>query len=240
MTNPDLKRKAKVSKTASPPRNAPSALKFVRLDDDLCRYVVSHRSGASDPVLDDLRSETEKLGSISEMLVSPEQGTFLTLFTAALQVRSAVEVGTFTGYSSICIARGLPAEGRLLCIDVNEDWTAIARRYWKRAGLDDKIELRLRGGKTELEALPASVRFDLAFIDADKPGYDLYYELLLPHVRPNGVIVFDNMLQHGRVLDPKDPSAEAIDSLNKKLSGDPRIECVLLTIADGLMFCRKV
>jgi caffeoyl-CoA O-methyltransferase len=217
-----------------------SALKFVALDDDLCRYVVSHRSGARDPLLDDLRSETERLGSISEMLVSPEQGTLLTLLTAALQVRSAVEVGTFTGYSAICIARGLPAGGRLLCIDINEDWTAIARRYWKRAGLDDRIELRLGGGKAELEALSEGARFDLAFIDADKPSYDLYYELVLPHVRQNGLIAFDNMLQHGRVLNPGDPSAQAIDSLNKKLAADARVECVLLTIADGLMLCRKI
>ena len=217
-----------------------SALKFVALDDDLCRYVVSHRSGARDPLLDDLRSETERLGSISQMLVSPEQGTLLTLLTAALQVRSAVEVGTFTGYSAICIARGLPAGGRLLCIDINEDWTAIARRYWKRAGLDDRIELRLGGGKAELEALSEGARFDLAFIDADKPSYDLYYELVLPHVRQNGLIAFDNMLQHGRVLNPGDPSAQAIDSLNKKLAADARVECVLLTIADGLMLCRKI
>jgi caffeoyl-CoA O-methyltransferase len=217
-----------------------SALKFVALDDDLCRYVVSHRSGARDPLVDDLRSETERLGSISQMLVSPEQGTLLTLLTAALQVRSAVEVGTFTGYSAICIARGLPAGGRLLCIDINEDWTAIARRYWKRAGLDDRIELRLGGGKAELEALSEGARFDLAFIDADKPSYDLYYELVLPHVRQNGLIAFDNMLQHGRVLNPGDPSAQAIDSLNKKLAADARVECVLLTIADGLMLCRKI
>ncbi len=191
-------------------------------------------------MLDDLRSETERLGSISAMLVSPEQGTLLTLLTAALQVRSAVEVGTFTGYSAICIARGLPAGGRLLCIDVSDEWTAIARRYWKRAGLEDRIELRLGGGKAELEALPEGARFDLAFIDADKPGYDLYYELVLPHVRQNGLIVFDNMLQHGRVLNPADPSAQAIDSLNKKLSADVRVQSVLLTIADGLMLCRKI
>ncbi len=239
MTSKPVKNETKDSKREASARNRP-AIKFVALDDDLCRYVASHRSGARDPLLDDLRSETERLGSISEMLVSPEQGTLLTLLTAALQVRSAVEVGTFTGYSAICIARGLPAGGRLLCIDVNEDWTAIARRYWKRAGLEDRIELRLGGGKAELEALPEGARFDLAFIDADKPNYELYYELVLPPVRQNGLIVFDNMLQHGRVLNPGDPSAQAIDSLNKKLSADARVECVLLTIADGLMLCRKI
>jgi caffeoyl-CoA O-methyltransferase len=151
-----------------------------------------------------------------------------------------VEVGTFTGYSAICIARGLPAGGRLLCIDINEEWATIARRHWKLAGVDAKIDLRLRGGQTELEALAPSTQFDFAFIDADKPGYDLYYELLLPHVRTNGLLVFDNMLQHGRVVDPKDSSAQAIDRLNKKLSGDPRVDCVLLPIADGLMLCRRL
>ena len=174
------------------------------------------------------------------MLISREQGSFLTLLITVLGVRSAVEVGTFTGYSAICIARGLPADGRLLCIDINEEWAIIARRHWKRAGLDDKIELRLRGGQTELEALASSAQFDFAFIDADKPGYDLYYELLLSHVRTNGLLVFDNMLQHGRVVDPKDQSARAIDTLNKKLSADSRVECVLLPIADGLMVCRKI
>jgi caffeoyl-CoA O-methyltransferase len=214
-------------------------MKFLALDEALCRYVVSHRSKSRDPILDDLREETEKLGAISRMLISREQGSFLTLLTALLGVRSAVEVGTFTGYSAICIARGLLPEGRLLCIDVNADWAMTAGRYWKRAGLDGKIELRLGGGQAELEALPGERVFDLGFIDADKPNYDLYYELLLPHLRPNGLVLFDNMLQDGRVLDPQDESARAIDELNKKLCADPRMECVLLPIADGLMLCRK-
>jgi len=234
-----LKRKvAKGSRATKSPQSDCPGLKYVPLDDELCAYIGAHRSRASDPVLDDLRAETEKLGSISGMLVSREQGSFLTLLTTVLGVRSAVEVGTFTGYSAICIARGLLAGGRLLCIDINEEWATIARRHWKLAGVDAKIDLRLRGGQTELEALAPSTQFDFAFIDADKPGYDLYYELLLPHVRINGLLVFDNMLQHGRVVDPKDSSAQAIDRLNKKLSGDPRVDCVLLPIADGLMMCR--
>jgi len=236
-----LKRKAdRASATTKLSQSECSRLKYVPLDDKLCAYIATHRSKASDPVLDNLRVETEKLGSISEMLISREQGSFLKLLTTMLEVRSAVEVGTFTGYSAICIARGLPADGSLLCIDINEDWATVARRHWKLAGVDKKIELRLRGGQTELEALATSIQFDFAFIDADKPGYDLYYELLLPHVRTNGMLVFDNMLQHGRVLDPKDQSAQAIDSLNKKLSVDSRVECVLLPIADGLMLCRKI
>lgn len=224
----------RTSQQSTPP------LKFVALDENLYRYVAAHRSRSCDPVLDDLRAETEKLGSISDMLISREQGSFLTLLVAALGVRSAVEIGTFTGYSAICIARGLSRQGRLLCIDVNADWTATAQRYWGRAGVESKIELRLGGGRAELEALPAKPAFDFAFIDADKPSYDLYYELVLPRLRTNALIVFDNMLQHGRVVDPKDESAKAIDSLNKKLCADSRVECVLVAVADGLMFCRKV
>lgn len=221
-------------------RQTSPSLKFVALDEHLYRYVVAHRSSSCDPVLDELRTETEKLGSVSEMLISREQGSFLTLLVASLGARSAVEIGTFTGYSAICIATGLSPQGRLLCIDVNGDWTAIAQRHWRRAGIEGKIELRLGGGRAELEALPAKPAYDFAFIDADKPSYDLYYELVLPRVRANGLIVFDNMLQHGRVVDPKDESARAIDILNKKLCADPRVECVLLAVADGLMFCRKI
>ena len=239
MTKPQPKRKAHAPRTESS-RTNPRPLKFTPLNEDLCRYVAAHRSEAQDSVLDDLRAETEKLGSVSEMLISREQGNLLTLLTAALDARSAVEIGTFTGYSAICMARGLSPGGRLLCIDINEDWTAIARRYWQRAGLHERIELRLAGGQVELARLPEDARFDIAFIDADKPGYDLYYELVLPHVRRNGLILFDNMLQHGRILAPEDPSAKAIDALNKKLSVDPRVQCVLLTIADGLMLCRKL
>lgn len=234
------KESGRKSGPAKIPRQSTAALKFVVLDEDLYRYVAAHRSSPRDPVLDDLRAETEKLGSISQMLISREQGSFLTLLVGALGARSAVEIGTFTGYSAICIARGLSRQGRLLCIDVNADWTAIARRYWARAGLESRIELRLGGGQAELEALAAKPRFDFAFIDADKPGYDLYYELVLPRLRTNALIVFDNMLQNGRVIDPKDESARSIDRLNKKLRADPRVECVLLAVADGLMLCRKV
>src|SRR4029453_10061228 len=156
----------RTSRQTSPP------LKFVALDDHLYRYVATHRSRSCDPVLDELRAETEELGSASEMLISREQGSFLTLLVAAIGARSAVEIGTFTGYSAICIARGLSRQGHLLCIDVNAHWTGIAQRYWRRAGVESKIELRLGGGRAELEALPAKPVFDFSFIDADKPGYD--------------------------------------------------------------------
>ena len=246
MTRPsrrDVVSSGKFSKKVKGSETSPqirSGLKFLALDRDLYCYVAAHNSSFHDPVLEDLRAETERLGSISEMLISREQGAFLTLLVAALGARSAVEIGTFTGYSAICIARGLSAQARLLCIDINADWAAVARRYWKRAGVDSRIELRLGGGRPELETMPADPMFDFAFIDADKPAYELYYDLVLARLRSNGVIVFDNMLQRGRVVNPKDESARAIDTLNKRLCADPRIECVLLAIADGLMICRKI
>lgn len=221
-----------------PKRSRPP--KFITLTEPLCDYVTAHRSQARDALLDALRAETEKLGDISGMLISREQGSFLTLLVAALGVRSAVEVGTFTGYSAICIARGLAPGGRLLCLDINPDWTAIGRRYWEKAGLHRKITLKLDGGKAGIDALPRKPAIDFAFIDADKPGYDTYYELILPRMRKGGVILFDNMLQHGRILKPSDENGRAIDKLNKKLARDARVQAVLLPVADGLTFCRKL
>lgn len=218
--------------------------KHINLTPELAAYIRAHRSGAIDPILDELRAETERLGDISKMLISPEQGNFLSLLVAGLGARTAIEVGTFTGYSAICIARGLPAEGRLICCDLSDEWTSIARRYWPRAGVEHKIELRLGAAEKTLSALESDLEFDFAFIDADKPRYDIYYELLLPRLRPNGLIIFDNMLWSGRVVNPPldDPDIRdinAINAMNDKLAHDPRIESVLLPIADGLNICRK-
>ena len=146
-----------------------------------------------------------------------------------------------TGPSSICIARGLPERGRLLCLDVSEEWTSIARKYWARAGVDKKIELRLGPAAESLKKLERGRRFDFAFIDADKPGYDTYYELVLPRMRPNGLILFDNMLWGGRLGKKgriKHPNGRAIDRLNRKLARDPRVQSVLLSIGDGVNLCR--
>ena len=136
------------------------------------------------------------------MQVAPEQGAFLTLLTRLVGARRAIEVGTFTGYSSLCIARGLPAGGELLCCDVSEEWTAVARRFWEKAGVADKIELRIAPAAETLRALPAREDWDLAFIDADKPGYPVYYEEILRRLRPGGLILADNVLWMGRVADP--------------------------------------
>lgn len=152
-----------------------------------------------------------------------------------------IEVGTFTGYSSTCIALGLPEHGRLICVDQSEEWTQIARRYWNDAGVSDKIELRLGDGRAMLGKLSSDETFDFAFIDADKPGYDAYYELLLPHMRPNSLILFDNMLRNGQVVNPgkDDIDTQALNALNRKLACDPRVDSVLLTVGDGINMCRK-
>lgn len=217
-------------------------LKYIALNDPLYRYICASRSDNSDPVLTALRAETEALGDISQMQVSEEQGTFMSVLVAAIGATSAIEIGTFTGYSSLCIARGLPPNGRLICMDTSKEWTAIARKYWTKAGVQNKIELRLGSAIPMLQQLEPNLTFDFAFIDAEKTEYDAYYELVLPRVRPNGLILFDNMLWGGRLGgEPvKEASGRAIDALNHKLAGDRRVEAVLLPIADGLQLCRKL
>lgn len=203
-------------------------------------YLLRHGS-PPDALAQELIEETRRLGGIWLMQIAPEQGAFLTLLTRAIGARRAVEVGTFTGYSALCIARGLPADGRLLCCDVSEEWTAIARRYWDRAGLADRIELRLGPAAETLAALPAEPVFDLAFIDADKGGYPAYYEAILPRLRPGGLILVDNVLWFGRVADPAadDEATAQIRAFNAKVAADPRVEAVLLPIGDGLTIVRK-
>ena len=216
--------------------------KYLRLNNRLYNYLSRCRSDAADPVLQELRTETAALGEeVSKCQISDDQGTFLSVLVAAAGVKSAIEVGTFTGYSSLCIARALPPEGRLICVDTSQEWTDIARKYWARAGVQNRIELRLGPAIPTLERLEAGLTFDFAFIDAAKTEYDAYYELLLPRVRRNGLILFDNMLSAGRVGTgaPKEGIVRAIEALNHKLANDPRIEAVLLSVADGILFCRK-
>jgi caffeoyl-CoA O-methyltransferase len=215
--------------------------KYVTLNDPLYQYLCRCRSDADDPLLADLRAETAALGEASVCQISDEQGSFLSILVAALGVKCAIEVGTFTGYSSLCIARALPPGGRLLCVDQSEEWTAIARRYWAKAGLQDRIELRLGSAISILQKLEPGLTFDFAFIDADKTQYDSYYELVFPRVRPNGLILFDNMLWGGRLGgEPvKEATGRAIDALNHKLAQDPRVEAVLISVADGIQVCRK-
>jgi caffeoyl-CoA O-methyltransferase len=203
-------------------------------------YLIRHGS-PPDPVLQELARETQSVGPLALMQVAPEQGAFLELLTRLVGARRAIEVGTFTGYSSICIARGLAPGGRLLCCDVSEEWTAIARRYWDKAGVADRIELRLAPAADTLRALPEALDVDLAFIDADKPGYPVYYEEILKRLRPGGLILADNVLWMGRVADPAadDPQTQAIRAFNAKVARDPRVECVMIPLSDGLTLIRK-
>ena len=203
-------------------------------------YLVEHGT-PPDSVQRELIEETQRLGGVSIMQVAPEQGAFLTVFARVLGARRAIEVGTFTGYSSLCIARGLAPGGRLTTCDTSEEWTAIARRYWEKAGVADRIELRLGPGAETLRALPLEPIFDLGFIDADKGGYPAYYEEILKRLRPNGVILVDNVLWTGRVADPEanDDMTTAIRRFNDTVAADPRVDCVMLPIADGLTLLRK-
>lgn len=203
-------------------------------------YLVAHAPPLDD-VQRDLIAETEALGGISMMQIAPEQGAFMTVLTRLIGARHAIEVGTFTGYSSLSIARGLPDDGTLLCCDVNEEWTAIARKYWERAGVDDKIELRIAPAIETLRSLPAGERFDLAFIDADKTNYPNYYDEVLARLRPNGVILVDNTLWGGAVIDANatDDNTKAIRAFNDAVAADDRIESTILTVGDGLTLIRK-
>lgn len=208
---------------------------------DLHQYVVDHGI-PPDPVLVDLAEETTReLGATSRMQISPEQGGFLEWLTRLLGATNVVEVGTFTGYSSICLARGMAPGGRLLCCDVSEEWTAMARAAWARAGLEDRIELRIAPAAETLAALPHDPPIDLAFVDADKEGYPTYIDLLTERLRPGGVIAVDNTLWSGAVADPsvEDPTTELLRRLNDGLVGDDRFDTVQLPLGDGLTLLRK-
>lgn len=217
--------------------------KYTALNDRLFQYICECRSNAVDGVLRDLRRETAALGEIAEMQIGPDQGTFMTILVRAIGARTAIEIGSFTGYSGICIARGLPKDGRLLCLDASQEWTGIARKYWRRAAVAEKIELRLGPAVSSLKRLEPAWRFDFAFIDAHKPEYEEYYELVLPRMRPNGLILFDNMLWGGRLgkRGPiRHPNGQMIDRLNRKLAKDRRVESSLLSIGDGVQLCRVI
>ncbi len=212
------------------------------LNEAVHRYLLDH-STPIDRVQADLIDRTASLGTVASMQVAPEQGALLTLLTRLVNARYAVEVGTFTGYSSLCIARGLPDDGRLLCCDVSEEWTAVARQAWTAAGLQDRIELRLGPAVDTLKDLPSTPELDLAFIDADKGGYLAYYTELVPRLRTGGLLLVDNTLWGGAVVQP--PAADdsddtrALRAFNDHLAADDRMESVLLPVADGLTLARK-
>jgi caffeoyl-CoA O-methyltransferase len=202
-------------------------------------YLLAH-SEPADAVLRDLAEETHReLARQSGMQISHDEGELLTMLVRLTGARQAVEVGTFTGYSSTCIARGLPDDGHLLCCDISEEWTSTARRYWERAGVSDRIELRIAPAIETLQALPTEPYLDFAFIDADKTGYPAYFEEIVTRTRAGGLIVLDNMLRDGRVLAPENDDDRAIHDLNEALVADDRVDVVLLPVRDGVSLVRK-
>jgi len=202
-------------------------------------YLIAHGT-PPDAVQRSLIEETAELGGIAMMQIAPEQGAFMTLLARAIGARRAIEVGTFTGYSALCLARALPDDGRLVCCDVSEEWTRIGRRHWEKAGLAHKIELRLAPALETLRGLAPQPPYDLAFIDADKTNYRHYYEELLRLLRPGGLILVDNVLWNGGVVDParQDESTLAIRAFNDAVARDPRVDCVMLPVSDGLTLLR--
>ena len=204
-------------------------------------YLTAH-STPPDAILRDLANETAYLYPNETGLQIPaEQGTFMTMLVQLCSAAAAIEVGTFTGYSSICIARGLTDDGHLTCCDINEEWTSLAKKYWEKADLADKIELRLGPAIDTLRALPRTEQFDIAFIDADKGGYLGYWREIVPRVKPGGLIMVDNTFSHGRVIDAgnDNPIVIAIRDFNDHAAADERVDLVMMPIGDGLTLARK-
>jgi caffeoyl-CoA O-methyltransferase len=201
----------------------------------------AHHSTPPDAHQRALIDATEALGGVSRMQIGGDQGVLLEMLARVTGARRAIEIGTFTGYSALAIARGIGPEGRLLCCDVSEEWTTIARRAWDAAGVRDRIELRIAPALDTLAALDDGDVFDLAFVDADKGNYRNYYEALLPRLRPGGLLLVDNTLWSGQVVDATDTSRDtvAIRAFNDHVAADGRVRVVLLTISDGLTVIEK-
>lgn len=213
------------------------------LDDSFYTYLLEN-SLREPELLAELREETSTLDQ-AEMQIAPEQGQFMRLIARLMGARKTLEVGVFTGYSSLSVALGLPEDGRIVAMDVNEEWTAIAERYWERAGVREKIDLRIgRAEETLAELIEAGhgETFDMAFIDADKTAYDVYYERALELVRPGGLVMLDNVFRSGRVADPEvdTDAVRSIRQLNARIHRDERVELSMVPMADGLTLARKV
>jgi len=211
------------------------------IDHPIAEYALEH-SSAPDPVQLELQQITaERTGRAAAMQIGDDQAVFLEILARASGARRAVEVGTFTGYSALALARGMGPGGRLLCLDVSEEWTSIARQAWEKAGVADRIDLKIGPALDTLQELPP-VLFDLAFIDADKSNYGAYYDELVPRIRPGGLLLVDNTLWNGAVLDDKDDSDDtvAIRALNDRIAADRRVRVVLLPIGDGLTVAQRV
>jgi caffeoyl-CoA O-methyltransferase len=213
--------------------------KDVELTDELRRYMVEH-GRTPDTVAQELIAQTQALGGIAEMQIPPEQGALLTMLAQILGARLVVEVGTFTGYSTLCLARGLSPGGQIVTCDLSDEWTSIGRQAWQRAGMHDLVDLRLGPAAKTLASLATEPGVDLAFIDADKTGYIGYWEQLVPRLRPGGLIVVDNVFYGGAVVDTDAVgNAAAIRAFNDHARDDSRMELVMLPVADGLTLARK-
>lgn len=197
-----------------------------------------------DEILAGLRGETERMPAYHAMVTMPEEAQFLALLVRLIGAASVLEIGTFTGYSTLCMARALPAGGRIITCDIDRKWPRVAARYWERAGVADRIDQRIGDAAETMAELVAdglAGTFDLVFVDADKAGYERYYENALTLLRPGGLVVIDNTLFFGRVADPAavDPDTEAIRRLNARLRDDDRVDLALLTMADGITLAHK-
>jgi caffeoyl-CoA O-methyltransferase len=213
----------------------------IQVTDELFEYIVANGT-PPDATYEAIRADTlEAAGPFAQMQIGPDQYALLTMLARLTGSTLAVEVGTFTGTSAVAIARGLSAGGRLVCCDISEEWTSIARRHWKAAGLDDRIDLHLAPALETLASLPNDEPVDFAFVDADKGGYVDYYEALVPRLRPGGLLVADNVLWSGRVVDPdvSDSDTEAIRRFNDHVAADSRCDKVMLAVGDGITLCRK-
>lgn len=207
------------------------------LTTELRAYVTAHNPH-TDEVAAALIEETHRALSNAGMQVAPEAAALLTMLTRLAGAKVAVEVGTFTGLSALAIARGLAEGGRLYCFDISTEYTDIARRYWELAGLTDRIELTIGPAQERLAELPTDLVVDIAFIDADKPSYPKYWGELLPRMRSGGLIVVDNVLWDGRVLNPESVNDHAIADFNEMVLADPRVDSILLPVADGVTIAR--
>ena len=203
-------------------------------------YMIAHNP-PSDALVDELVRETAAMGAIRTMQVGIEQAALLAFMVRLIRARFVVEVGTFTGLSALAMARALPADGKLLCCDIDEEYTSVARRYWERAGVAERIDLRIAPALETLRALPSTRSVDLAFVDADKEGYVHYYEELVRRLKPSGILIADNLFMNGRVVDEQpDPIALASTAFARHIQTDPRTETVIVPIGDGFSFTRLV
>jgi caffeoyl-CoA O-methyltransferase len=219
---------------------ARSRSKFI--DPPIADYALDHSSGPDAVQLELQHVTAERTGRAAGMQIGDDQAVLLEILARATGARRAVEIGTFTGYSALALARGMGTDGRLLCLDISEEWTSIARGAWEKAGVADRIDLRIGPALDTLRSLPPDETFDLAFVDADKTGYAAYYDELLPRLRPGGLLLVDNTLWGGAVLDDKDDSddTKAIRALNDRIAADQRVRVVLLPIGDGLTIAQRL